>query len=73
MDKIKKDIKLKLFQYRERRTEMLFNQGIAHKLGFNEQVLKLQSDSYLLMEFIDFLKDIDVAIEAAEVKVKPLE
>lgn len=62
MDKIKKDIKIKLIQYRSRREDMLFNQGIAHKLGFNEQVLKLQADSSLLMEFIDFLKDIDAAL-----------
>jgi len=62
MEKIKKNIKIKLIQYRDRKADMLFNQGIAHKLGYNEQVRKLESDVFLLMEFIDFLKDIDAAL-----------
>ena len=62
MEKIKKDIKIKLIQYRNRREDILFNQGIAHKLGYNEQVRKLESDASMLMDFIDFLKDIDAAL-----------
>lgn len=55
----RQEVQIKIIKFQDRRRNLQFNQGIAVKLGFDEQALKLQSDASLISEFIDILQDIE--------------